>query len=130
MTCYLVTKLVFINGFLFRDMTRIFSKESMENHLSDEQKAVSLTFERTAERDLYQAVAYLRYSEHTDEIFEQFPKNFLGFWTPILKWKLKRAFVRRVTLLQIVEIVILWIRSFVRNRVVPFPDICFVLIVC
>ncbi|MCP9264358.1 hypothetical protein DINM_022419 [Dirofilaria immitis] len=58
-----------------RDMTRIFSKESMENHLNDEQKATARAFEAIAESSLAVTNAYFRFVEHFDELFQQLPDS-------------------------------------------------------
>ncbi|EFO17119.1 hypothetical protein LOAG_11383 [Loa loa] len=67
-----------------RDMTRIFAKESMENHLNDEQKATVRAFESMAENSLIMTVGYFRIMEHLDDIFEQqMPDHAFGILTPI-----------------------------------------------
>ncbi|KAM3722163.1 Uncharacterized protein ACO02O_09879 [Dirofilaria immitis] len=72
-----------------RDMTRIFSKESMENHLNDEQKATARAFEAIAESSLAVTNAYFRFVEHFDELFQQLPDSTFGilavFWKFLLK---------------------------------------------
>ncbi|VBB33885.1 unnamed protein product [Acanthocheilonema viteae] len=72
-----------------RDMTAIFAKESMENHLNDEQKAGARAFEAMAENSLAMTVGYFRYMEHFDDLFEQLPNYAFGTLTSILKILLK-----------------------------------------
>ncbi|MCP9262623.1 hypothetical protein DINM_005986 [Dirofilaria immitis] len=73
-----------------RDMTVIFSKESMESHLNDEQKATARAFEAMAENSLAIANGYFRFTEHFDEVFQQLPNDAFGMLTPIWKFLIKK----------------------------------------
>uniref|UniRef100_A0A0R3RN14 Thioredoxin-like_fold domain-containing protein n=1 Tax=Elaeophora elaphi TaxID=1147741 RepID=A0A0R3RN14_9BILA len=79
-----------------RDMTAIFAKESMENHLNDEQKAIARAFEAMAENSLAMAVGYFRFAEHLDDLFQQLPKQAFGPLTPIFKILLKMRMTSKV----------------------------------
>uniref|UniRef100_A0A915Q6B8 Thioredoxin-like fold domain-containing protein n=1 Tax=Setaria digitata TaxID=48799 RepID=A0A915Q6B8_9BILA len=72
-----------------RDMTRIFSKESMESHLSDEQKATYRAFEAMAENSLVMTVGYVLQMEHLDEVFQQISDDTFGILAPLWKFLLK-----------------------------------------
>ncbi|VDO41581.1 unnamed protein product [Onchocerca flexuosa] len=80
-----------------RDMTAIFSKESMENHLNDEQKATARAFEAMAENSLEMANIYFRLVEYIDEAIEQLPDNAFGMLTPVWKFLLKKMLTLKVS---------------------------------
>lgn len=54
-------------------MTAIFSKEAMESHLNDEEKAASRAFEVLAENSLMMSVAYFRFGEYLDAFMSHMP---------------------------------------------------------
>lgn len=70
-------------------MTMIFAKESMENHLNNEQKATARAFEAMAENSLVMTIGYFRYMEHFDDLFQQIPDQAFGVLAPIWKLLLK-----------------------------------------
>ncbi|KHN81881.1 Failed axon connections -like protein [Toxocara canis] len=74
-----------------RDLTEVFSKETMESHLNEEQRAASRAFEAMVESSLMFSVARIRYVERLDEVFKQFPENAFGILTPIIAWFMKRS---------------------------------------
>ncbi|VDK88768.1 unnamed protein product [Onchocerca ochengi] len=69
-----------------RDMTAIFSKETMENHLNNEQKATARAFEAMAENSLGMANTYFRLVEHIDDAIQYLPDNAFGILTPLWKF--------------------------------------------
>ncbi|KAM3717604.1 Uncharacterized protein ACO02O_01627 [Dirofilaria immitis] len=79
-----------------RDMTVIFSKESMESHLNDEQKATARAFEAMAENSLAIANGYFRFTEHFDEVFQQLPNDAFGMLTPIWKFLIKKMMTFKI----------------------------------
>lgn len=66
-------------------MTAIFSKESMENHLNDEQKATVRAFESMAENSLVLTIGYFRFMDHLGHITQQLPDHAFGSLTPIMR---------------------------------------------
>lgn len=79
-------------------MTAIFAKQSMENHLNEEEKAAARAFEAMAENSLMMTVSFLRYTEHLDDVFQLLPNSAFGVFTPILKILLKMRMSRKVCL--------------------------------
>ncbi|VDD85294.1 unnamed protein product [Enterobius vermicularis] len=68
-----------------RDMTEIHSKESMENHLTDEQRCTARAFEKLAECSLFPTIALFRFTEFTDDFLNQMPDSYFGFLTVFVK---------------------------------------------
>ena len=66
-------------------MTEIHSKESMENHLTDEQRCTARAFEKLAECSLVPTIALFRFTEFTDDFLNQVPDSYFGFLTVFVK---------------------------------------------
>ncbi|VDN02582.1 unnamed protein product [Thelazia callipaeda] len=60
---------------IYRDMTKIFAKEAMENHLSSEQRATSHAFEAMVENSLIMSVAYIQLMDHKNDIWRELPND-------------------------------------------------------
>lgn len=101
-TChYLPGKISNLKMRYLREMTKIFSKETMESHLNSEQRAASRAFEVLAEDSLFSTVKYLRYVEQVDAVADQLPDRAFGFWTPFWKFLLKRSIPKAVCILRV-----------------------------
>jgi len=83
------------SALIIRDLTAIFSKETMETHLNDEQRVASRALEKLVEHSLWWSFAYCRYLEHFDEMFALMP-NIFGFIQPIIGVLLKGSAHKKI----------------------------------
>ena len=84
------------SAFIIRDLTVVLDKKSMEDHLSEEQKAAARAFEKLAELSLVQS-HYLFMIENVDKVLGLLPPHlFGGILYPLLMILMKRGFVNMV----------------------------------
>lgn len=73
-----------------RDLTEAFSKESMEGHLNEEQRATSRAFIAMTELSLLQSLTRIRIVEKLGEMTKQLPDKAFGILTPFWIWFYKQ----------------------------------------
>lgn len=81
------------SAFIIRDLPSILERPSLDDHLTDEEKAVSLAFEKLVEYSLYLGSAKFRY-QHMDKILGMWPPKF-GILNPVFNAFVKRALTSR-----------------------------------
>ncbi|KAJ1370196.1 hypothetical protein KIN20_031876 [Parelaphostrongylus tenuis] len=83
------------SSFIIRDLTRILGVK-LEDHLNDEQKAVSRAFEELAHNSLLVSHKVFRL-ENVSEFAELLPPSLYGIFSPIIVALFKRRFVSMTT---------------------------------
>ncbi|CAI4232979.1 unnamed protein product [Auanema sp. JU1783] len=82
------------SSFIIRDLTNILEKKSLEEHLSDEQRATGRAFEKMAETSLSQSLLVSRL-ENIDKIIENLPPHLYGgIWFYLFSGIFKKYFVK------------------------------------
>ncbi|KJH51306.1 hypothetical protein DICVIV_02509 [Dictyocaulus viviparus] len=85
------------SSFIIRDLTQLLGVK-LEDHLNDEQKAVSRAFEELAHNSLMISHKILRL-ENVSEFVGLLPPEFFGFFYPLLITLFKRKFIRATTMM-------------------------------
>ncbi|XGW08823.1 hypothetical protein V3C99_011272 [Haemonchus contortus] len=81
------------SSFIIRDLTRLLGVK-LEDHLNDEQKAVSRAFEELAHNSLMASHRLFRL-ENITQFTELLPPNLFGFFHPIIVMLFKRSYVSK-----------------------------------
>ncbi|KAK6045993.1 hypothetical protein COOONC_16503 [Cooperia oncophora] len=83
------------SSFIIRDLTRILGVK-LEDHLNDEQKAISRAFEELAHHSLLASHRLFRL-ENVSQFAELLPPTLFGFFHPFIVWLVKRNYVKSVS---------------------------------